>query len=152
MTTAKSARGMRGAGLAKLIARVLGPTMVRQHRKHGDTFRGAPVLYLTTVGARTGKQRLNPVGYEPDGEDAWLVVASFGGAAQNPGWYHNVLAHPDDVSVEVGGQHHRVRPEELDGPRREAAWAQIVASRPSMAEYQVKTDRVLPVLRLVRAD
>jgi len=122
--------------------------MIRQHRKQGDTFRGAPVLYLTTVGARTGKQRLNPVGYEPDGEDAWLVVASFGGAAQNPGWYHNVLAHPDDVSVEVGGQHHRVRPEELDGPRREVAWAQIVASRPSMAEYQVKTDRELPVIRL----
>ena len=63
-----------------------------------------------------------------------------------------VLAHPDEVSVEVGGQHHRVRPEELDGPRREVAWAQIVASRPSMAEYQEKTDRVLPVLRLVRAD
>ena len=152
MTTAKNARGMRGAGLAKLFARVLGPALVRQHRKQGDTFRGAPVLYLTTVGARTGKQRLNPVGYEPDGEDAWLVVASFGGAAQNPGWYHNLLAHPDDASVEVGGQHHRVRPEELDGPRREQAWAQIVASRPSMAGYQEKTDRVLPVLRLVRAD
>ena len=110
------------------------------------------MLYLTTVGARTGKQRLNPVGYEPDGEDAWLVVASFGGAAQNPGWYHNLMAHPDDASVEVGGHHHRVRPEELDGPRREQAWAQIIASRPSMAEYQEKTDRVLPVLRLVRAD
>jgi hypothetical protein len=52
----------------------------------------------------------------------------------------------------VGGHHHRVRPEELDGPRREQAWAQIVASRPSMAEYQEKTDRELPVLRLVRAD
>src|SRR5690348_15063691 len=77
-------RGMRAAGLAKLFARVMGPALVRSHRKHGDTFRGAPVLYLTTVGARTGKQRLNAVGYEPDGADAWLVVASFGGAAQNP--------------------------------------------------------------------
>jgi deazaflavin-dependent oxidoreductase (nitroreductase family) len=144
-------RGMRGAALAKLFARMTGPVMVRQHRKHGDTFRGDAVLYLTTVGARTGKQRHNPVGYELDDDGAWLVVASFGGAAQHPGWYHNIVAHPDDVSVEVGGQHYRVRPEQLDGPRRDAAWAQIVASRPSMAEYQVKTDRVLPVLRLVRA-
>jgi len=59
--------------------------MVRQHRRHGGTFRGDAVLDLTTVGARTGKQRQNPVGYEHDEDGAWLVVASFGGAAQHPG-------------------------------------------------------------------
>jgi deazaflavin-dependent oxidoreductase (nitroreductase family) len=154
MTIAKSrsgTRGMRGAALAKLFARMAGPVMVRQHRKHGDTFRGDAVLYLTTVGARTGKRRQNAVGYEHDGDGAWLVVASFGGAAQHPGWYHNIVAHPDQVSVEVDGRHHRVRPEQLEGPRRAAAWARITASRPSMAGYQEKTDRVLPVLRLVQA-
>jgi deazaflavin-dependent oxidoreductase (nitroreductase family) len=91
------------------------------------------------------------VGYEPDGGDAWLVVASFGGAARHPGWYHNIVAHPDQVWIEVRGRRHRVRPEQLEGPRRAQAWARITASRPSMAGYQEKTDRVLPVLRLVRA-
>jgi deazaflavin-dependent oxidoreductase (nitroreductase family) len=155
MTIAKSAggtRGMRGARWAALLAKVIRPILMRRHRRSGDTFRGAAVLYLTTIGAKTGKERKNAVGYELDGDNAWLVVASFGGAAQHPGWYHNIVAHPDKVWIEVGGHHHRVRPEQLDGPRRDSAWAQIVASRPSMAAYQEKTDRVLPVLRFSPAE
>ena len=155
MRIAKSrsgARGMRGAALAKLFARVAGPVLVRRHRKHGDTFRGDAVLYLTTVGARTGKRRQNAVGYEHDGDGAWLVVASFGGAAQHPGWYHNIAANPDQVWVEVGGRRHRVLAEQLAGPRRAEAWARITASRPSIGGYQEKTDRVLPVLRLTPAE
>ena len=144
-------RGLRGARWTALVARVLRPVMIRHHRRRGDEFRGKAVLYLTTVGARTGSYRQNAVGYELDGDGAWLVVASFGGAARHPGWYHNIAANPDQVWIEVGGRHHRVRAEQLDGARREQAWARIVASRPSMAGYQEKTDRVLPVLRLVRA-
>ena len=89
------------------------------------------MLYLSTVGARTGKQRLNPVGYEPDGENAWLVVASFGGAAQNPGWYHNVLAHPDEVSVEVGGSTTGCGPRSSTG--RAAKWPGRRSSRAGRA-------------------
>ena len=92
------------------------------------------------------------MGYELDGDGAWLVVASFGGAARHPGWYHNIAAHPDQVWIEVGGRRHRVRAEQLDGPRRADAWARITASRPSMAGYQEKTDRILPVLRLTPAE
>lgn len=150
--TRAGTRGMRGAWLAALFARATRPIMMRSHRRSGDTFRGKAVLYLTTTGAKTGKRRTSPVGYEPDGEGAWLVVASFGGAAQHPGWYHNIVAHPEQVWIEVGGQHHRVRPEQLDGPRRDEAWRRITASRPGMAGYQEKTDRVLPVLRLSRAE
>src|SRR4051812_22316485 len=169
---------MRGSRWAALLARVLRPGMIRHHRRNGDQFRGRAVLYLTTVGARTGTERQSAVGYEPDGEGAWLVVASFGGAAHHPGWYHNIAAHPDRVWIEVGGRRHRVQPEQLEGQRRAGgrgqiiasppslggaqgkndpgrpglrraeAWAQIIASRPSMAGYQEKTDRVLPVLRL----
>lgn len=127
---------------------MLRPLLIRAHRRSGDTFRGSPVLYLTSVGARTGERRRTALGFEPDGPDAWLVVASMGGAARHPGWYHNIAAHPDQVWIEVAGRHHRVRPEQLDGPRRERAWARITAARPSMAAYQEKTDRVLPVLRL----
>jgi deazaflavin-dependent oxidoreductase (nitroreductase family) len=155
MTIAKGGsgtRGMRGARLATLVARVMRPLLIRQHRRQGDTFRGSDVLYLTTVGARTGKRRENAVAYEPDGENSWLVVASFGGAAQNPGWYHNIAANPDQVWIEVRGRHHRVRPEQLEGAGRAEAWAGITARFPRMEGYQEKTDRVLPVLRLVRTE
>lgn len=145
-------RGMRGAGWAAVVARVLRPVMIRHHRRRGDEFRGRAVLYLTTVGARTGRHRQNAVGYELDGHGAWLVVASFGGAARHPGWYHNIAANPDQVWIEVGGHRHRVRAEQLAGPRRADAWAGITVSRPSMAGYQEKTDRILPVLRLTSAE
>lgn len=148
ITSKAGTRGMAGARIAKLVARLMRPVLIRHHRRHGDTFRGRDVLYLTTVGAKTGKQRQTALGYETDGEHAWLVVASFGGAAPNPGWYHNVVAHPDQVWIEVQGRRHRVTAEQLEGQRRAEAWARITASRPSMAQYQTKTDRVLPVLRL----
>jgi len=148
MTTAKSGRGMRGAGLAKLIARMLGPTMLRQHRKHGDTFRGAPVLYLTTVGATSGQRRTTPVARFDDGAGGWVVVASAGGTAKHPAWYHNIVAHPDQVWAEVGGRRHHVAVDQLEGEQRERAWATVVGTAPRFQGYTTKTDRVLPVLRL----
>jgi deazaflavin-dependent oxidoreductase (nitroreductase family) len=76
------------------------------------------------------------------------VVASLGGAAANPAWYHNLAAHPDQVRIEVNGRRHRVVAEQLDGERRQNAWQQIVASQPKYGGYQEKTDRILPVIRL----
>src|SRR5947209_1092646 len=108
MAFVPSKRGTRGIGgtrLILLLARLMRGRMVRQHRKRGDTFRGGAVLYLSTVGARTGKQRMTPLGYVEDGEQAWFIIASLGGSAQNPAWYHNIAANPDKVSIEVGGRH-----------------------------------------------
>ena len=155
MTDIKSARGthgVRGGRILPLVARLTRLLRIRHHRRHGDTFRGRDVLYLTTVGAKSGKQRQHPLGYLRDGEDAWLIVASMGGAAHNPAWYHNIAAHPGNVSIEVHGRHHRVVPQQLDGADRADAWARITAHQPSYAEYQTKTDRLLPVLRLTRAE
>src|SRR6266487_2608010 len=126
-------RGIRGMGLTKVLVRLLRNRMVKQHRKHGDTFRGGAVLYLTTIGAKTGKERMTPLGYVPDGENAWFIIASLGGAANNPAWYHNIAAHPDKVSIEVGGRHYQVTPEQLEGERRSEAWERITASRPGYA-------------------
>ncbi len=117
----------------------------------GDRFLGMDLLYLTTTGAKTGQQRVTPLARFPDGDGAWLVVASAAGSARHPGWYHNVAAHPDQVWIEMGGQRIRVSAEQLDGTRREEAWQRIVASQPRYAGYQRKTDRVLPVIRLSRA-
>jgi deazaflavin-dependent oxidoreductase (nitroreductase family) len=141
-------RGVRGGMILPLVARLTRRLRIRHHRRHGDTFQGRPVLYLTTVGAKSGRRRVHPLGYAEDGDDAWLIVASVGGAAHNPGWYHNIAAHPDQVSIEVDGRHHDVVPEQLEGHARSDAWRRIVERRPSYAGYQTKTDRLLPVLRL----
>jgi deazaflavin-dependent oxidoreductase (nitroreductase family) len=141
--------GTRGARTPprRLLA-VLLPIMEWFHRHSGDRFRGSDLLYLTTVGARTGEQRTHPVARFDDGQGGWLVVASFGGAARHPGWYHNIAAHPDRVRVEVRGVTHRVEVEQLEGSAYDAAWAHITERSPSFLDYVDKTDRRLPVLRL----
>jgi deazaflavin-dependent oxidoreductase (nitroreductase family) len=131
-------------GLAKNV-------MIRIHRLTGDRFMGMDLLYLTTVGAKSGQKRQSPVSRFPDGDDAWLVVASNNGSARHPAWYHNLKAHPDQVWIEVAGSSTPVTVEELTGPRREDAWRRIVAAQPRFAGYQEKTDRVLPVVRLAAA-
>jgi deazaflavin-dependent oxidoreductase (nitroreductase family) len=145
----KTPGGTRGARIPpRAVMKVLGPLMTWIHRRSADRFRGGDLLYLTTVGARSGQRRTNPVTRFDDGEGGWFVVASFGGAAQNPAWYHNVAAHPDEIWAEVAGTTHRVRAEQLAGPAHEQAWAQITARSPGFLGYESKTDRHIPVLRL----
>ncbi len=145
--------GTRGARTPPtwLLNSVLMPIMKRIHRRTGDRFRGTELLYLTTIGARTGQRRTNPVSRFDEAGGGMLVVASFGGAARHPGWYHNIAAHPDQVWAEVRGRTHRVDVEQLEGEDHEKAWAQITARSPSFTEYLAKTDRRLPVLRLTPA-
>lgn len=141
--------GTRGARtLPAPLARVLMPIMLWVHRRTGDRFRGSELLYLTTVGARSGQRRTNPLARFDDGRGGWLVVASFGGAARHPGWYHNIAAHPDQVWAEVSGTTHHVDAERLDGEEHDRAWAQITARSPDFGGYAEKTDRRIPVLRL----
>jgi deazaflavin-dependent oxidoreductase (nitroreductase family) len=122
--------------------------MIKQHRRSGDRFMGMDLLYLTTVGAKTGQKRQTPLARFPDGDDSWLVVASLGGSARNPNWYHNIAARPDQLWIEVTGQQFRVTAEQLEGQRRDEAWQRIIASQPRYAGYQRKTDRLLPIIRL----
>lgn len=122
--------------------------MIKIHRRTGNRFMGMDLLYLTTVGAKTGEKRASPVTRFPDGDSAWLVVASNNGAARNPAWYHNLMAHPDQVWIEVDGHSYRASAKQLDGPERDAAWPRIVALHPRFGAYQEKTGRVLPVVRL----
>ena len=122
--------------------------MIKVHRRSGDRFAGMDLLYLTTIGAKSGKERVSPVARFADGDGAWLVVASNNGADRHPNWYHNLRAHPDQVWVEVSGQRFHARVEQLEGERRIAALERIVASQPRFGGYQRKTSRALPVLRL----
>jgi deazaflavin-dependent oxidoreductase (nitroreductase family) len=128
------------------------PIMMRMHRRSGNRFQGQDLLYLTTVGAKSGERRTNPVMRFDDGEAGWIIVASAGGTAQHPGWYHNIVAHPDEVRAEVSGTTHRVAVDQLEGEARERAWAAVVAAQPRFEGYTEKTDRLLPVLHLTPLD
>lgn len=116
---------------------------IRKTGKFGEL----PSLVLTTVGSKSGLERTTPLAYFPDG-DGWLIVASYAGAAKNPSWYYNLAAHPDRVSIEFAGRRESVVAEQLHGAEREAAWRRITAESKRFADYQSKTDRELPIIRL----
>lgn len=116
--------------------------------KSGKAFGTMPALVLTTIGRKSGAERRTPLAYIPDGHGNWLIIAAYAGAANNPAWYHNIGAHPDRLSIELEGRTHRVNAEELHGAERELAWKTITDADKRFADYQNKTDRLLPVIRL----
>jgi deazaflavin-dependent oxidoreductase (nitroreductase family) len=112
---------------------------------------GFPVGLLTTVGARTGKEHTHVLGCFADGDQAWLVVASKGGAPTHPAWFINLAKSPDKIWLQVGNRKLAVKAESLQGSEREQALARVAAISPRYGGYQVKTDREIPVLRLTPA-
>jgi deazaflavin-dependent oxidoreductase (nitroreductase family) len=121
----------------------------RLRRKGGGKVAGINALVLTTIGRQTGAERTVPVGWFPGPDGSWLIVASASGAKGNPAWYYNIAAHPDQVQIEVQGRKVAVTAEQLHGAERAEAWQQITASASRFAGYQRKTDRELPVIRLM---
>ncbi len=154
MSFQKTPGGTRGGRTvpSNALTRGMMRAMTGFHRMSGDKFSGMDLLYLTTIGAKTGQKRQSTVARFPDGDDAWLVVASAGGSAHHPAWYHNIAAHPDQVWIEFGGRTMRVTPTQLDGDARAQAWQRITQSQPRYSGYERKTDRAIPVIRLTRAD
>jgi deazaflavin-dependent oxidoreductase (nitroreductase family) len=116
----------------------------------GGPFEGAPLLLLTTVGARTGADRTNPLVYLRDGGRV-LVFASNGGAPAHPAWYHNLLARPR-VTVEIGTETYAATAHPLEGEERDTLFARQAELNPGFAEYQAGTTRVIPVVAVYRDD
>lgn len=116
--------------------------------KVGGPFKGAPLLLLTTTGAKSGKQYTTPLMYLPDG-DRMLIFASKGGAPTNPDWYHNLLAHPQ-ATVEVGTETFNVKATVVTGEERDRLYAIQAKRYPGFADYQAKTTRKIPVIALER--
>ena len=113
---------------------------------------GDQLMLLTTVGARSGEERISPLMYHRDGE-RYVVVASKGGAPDNPAWYHNLKANPVarvEVGAESGTETFEVRAREAEGKERERMFAERVAMAPGFGEYQRKTTRQIPVMILER--
>ena len=112
----------------------------------GTTMRGMPVVVMTMRGARSGKVRKVPVmRVEHDG--AYAVVASKGGAPEHPLWYYNLVANPR-VDLQDGPDRREVTARQVSGDERAAWWDRAVAAYPDYAEYQLRTQRQIPVFVL----
>ena len=114
----------------------------------GGGFEGRPLLLLHHVGARTGTPRVTPLMYQAL-DEGFAVFASKGGAATNPAWYHNVMATPQ-VAVEVDDESVDASARLADGEERERIWTGWKERFPMFAEYDAKTERVIPVVILER--
>ena len=110
---------------------------------------GLPVIIVTSRGNKSGKLRKTPLmRVEHDGE--YLLVASKGGAPQHPVWYYNLVADPDAVMVQDGPAPFDVHVRELTGEERAVWWQRAVAAFPPYADYQVRTERLIPVFLATR--
>ncbi|MDX6297419.1 MAG: hypothetical protein QOI51_1276 [Nocardioidaceae bacterium] len=112
----------------------------------GTGLHGRPVVVLTTRGAKTGRLRKSPL-MRVEHEGRYAVVASMGGAPQNPVWYHNVTADPH-VELQDGPVRQDMTAHEAIGEEKAEWWRRAVEAFPDYAEYQKKTDRQIPVFVL----
>jgi deazaflavin-dependent oxidoreductase (nitroreductase family) len=146
--TPNGTRGSRQPSAGRLM-RWMNKWASSRIRKSGKFMGGMNALVLTTVGRKSGAERSTPVGWFPGNDGSWLIVASAAGAPKNPAWYYNIAAHPAHVQIETGGRKMAVTAEQLHGAERDEAWRQITSAAPRFAQYQQKTDRELPIIRLV---
>lgn len=106
---------------------------------------GIPIVVVTMRGARSGKiRKIAVMRVEHGGEYAF--VASKGGAPEHPGWYHNLVTHPSEVTVQDGPVPVAVTVREVAGDERQVWWERAVAVFPTYADYQKRTERQIPVL------
>ena len=132
---------------------LFGDEHVRRYRESGGEVghiwkRGSKILLLTTKGRKTGEPRTTPLIYE-NADDAYVVVASKGGAPEHPGWYANLAKTPEvelQVRDEVFAAHARI----ADGEERERLWKLAAQQWPAYDDYAKKTDREIPVVVLER--
>jgi deazaflavin-dependent oxidoreductase (nitroreductase family) len=115
--------------------------------KVGGQFEGFPLLLLTSIGAKSGDERINLIAYF-DIDDKIYVVGSAAGRPQSPAWVFNLRAHPE-VVVEIGADPPRtVIAKELPRAERDRIYEIVVERAPGFAEYEKRTDRVIPVFEL----
>jgi F420H(2)-dependent quinone reductase len=105
---------------------------------------GMPVVIVTMRGNKSGKiRKIALMRVEHDGE--YALVASMGGAPKHPVWYFNLVGNPDEVTLQDGPEPFPVRVREVTGEEKAQWWERAVAAYPPYADYQERTDRVIPV-------
>jgi deazaflavin-dependent oxidoreductase (nitroreductase family) len=115
-------------------------------RLGGNFLRGAPVGVLTTVGRKSGQRRTTPLIYLADGPRV-VLVASKGGMSHSPGWYFNLVKHPD-CEVRIGSETRRMTARRASAAEKAALWPKLVAIYRDYDDYQARTTRDIPVLIL----
>ncbi|MEO6858430.1 MAG: nitroreductase family deazaflavin-dependent oxidoreductase [Solirubrobacteraceae bacterium] len=115
----------------------------------GGMFDGSTLLLLHHTGAKSRRSHVTPLVYRPD-DDRYVIYASKAGAPTNPGWYHNLKAHPE-VTIEVGSETVPAVATEATGDERERLFQAQKESAPQFAEYEKNTDRIIPVIVLTPA-
>jgi deazaflavin-dependent oxidoreductase (nitroreductase family) len=129
--------------------------MIEEFRKNegrvGGSWAGTSLILIHHIGARSGIERVTPLGCSHRGDGRFAIVASNGGSPAHPDWYYNLKANPR-IKVEVGTQTVTVLAEELDGTARTRQWPKLVAEYPSLGEFQTRTTRQIPVFMLTRQD
>jgi proline iminopeptidase len=132
---------------------LFGDEHVRRYRETGGKVghiwrEGSTILLLTTKGRKSGEPRTIPLIYAQAG-DRYVIIASKGGAPENPGWYENLAKHPE-VEVQVEADVFRARARTITGEEREGLWRKACAVWPHYDEYAKKTTREIPVVVLER--
>ena len=117
--------------------------------KLGGNFEGAPMLLLHTTGAKSGKERVNPMMYREVGGDDIAVFASKAGAPTNPDWFHNLVAHPQ-TTAEIGTDTVALVARVAVGDERTTIWEAQKKDYPGFADYEASTTRQIPVVILER--
>jgi deazaflavin-dependent oxidoreductase (nitroreductase family) len=114
--------------------------------EQGADMRGMPIIVMTSVGAKSGKLRKTPLmRVEHNGQ--YAVVASLGGAPNNPVWYYNLKKNPH-VELQDGPVKRDYIAREVEGDEKAVWWERAVAAYPDYADYQKKTTRQIPVFVL----
>jgi F420H(2)-dependent quinone reductase len=110
---------------------------------------GLPIILVTMRGNKSGMVRKVPLMRVEHGGE-YALVGSDGGAPSHPVWYHNLTANPTEVTIQDGEEPFPVEVEELEGSERDVWWERAVAAYPPYAEYQTRTDRLIPVFKASR--
>jgi deazaflavin-dependent oxidoreductase (nitroreductase family) len=118
-----------------------------KHGKVGGSLTGAPLLLLHTTGAKSGRERVNPMMYQRLRDGRLAVFASKAGADTNPDWYHNLVVHPD-VTAEIGDDFFDFHARTATPSERSPIWDKQKADYPGFAGYEANTSREIPVVIL----
>lgn len=116
--------------------------------KAGGAVEGYPLVLVHHVGAKSGARRVTPLVPYVDG-DRIFIFASKGGSPEHPAWFHNLVANPD-TEAEYGAERFPVVARVLSGDERDEVYAKHAVLQPQFADYQQRTDRVIPVIELQR--
>lgn len=154
MTSMSKAREEIVADTAPGLAGDFNTKMIQEFRANqgrvGGPWVGATLILIHHIGARSGTERVTPLGCFPQGDGRFAIAASNGGSPAHPDWYYNLKANPR-IEVEVGTQTFTVLAEELDRTARAGLWPKLVEKYPSLGDYQARTARQIPVFMLTRS-